>query len=104
MAVSEKSELLFSEQQILIRIRFRKDVVVLIGNGAVDELALLIDLEWSNREVCQIFPVCIRKHCPSPIDGEACVRIELIRVVQPRRNPVMISTNRNRVQCPYSVD
>src|SRR5438034_3894784 len=103
MAVSEKRDLLIGKQKVLVRVPLRKDVIVFVGDGAVDELSLFIDLERSERKICQILAIGIRQHRPGPIDCESRIRIELVRLIETGRNPIMISADRDGVQRPYSV-
>src|SRR5215475_5771705 len=104
MAMAEKGQMLGSEWKILIGISFRENVVVLIGDGAMNELCVSIDIERPYRETCQILTIGIRQNAPGPIDRAPGMRIELRCFIQTGGYAIMISANRNRIQTAYDVD
>ena len=58
--MAEKGKMLFCQRKILVGVGFRENVVVFIGNGSVNELRVLIDVERAYRKTAQIFSIRLR--------------------------------------------
>src|SRR5262249_53569329 len=92
------------EEKVLVGIRFGEDVVVLVSDGAMNELGIGIDVERTNRKLCQIFAVRLGKDRASPVNGAFRVWIELRRFVERSGGPIVVTPNDGCIKVADSVN
>ena len=99
--MAEEGELLAGQEEVLVGIRLGENVIVFVGDRAVNHLRFCSDIERPYGKTCQIFPVRIGQHRACPVNGATRMRIELRRFVQARRNAVVVSANGDRDIPPH---
>ena len=104
MAVSKKANRLTGQEKIFVGIRFREHVVVFIGDRTVDELGLRVDAQRTDGQAAQVIPVGFGKHRAGPVNRPAGVGVELICLVEARRDAIMVPANTWPVQVPNDID
>ena len=102
--MAEEGELLAGQEEVLVGIRLGENVIVFVGDRAVNHLRFCSDIDRPYGKTCQIFPVRIGQHRACPVNGATRVRIELRRFVQARRDAVVVPANGDGIQVPNAVN
>src|SRR5713226_9347664 len=98
MTMTEERELLVGQKEVLVRIRFSKDVVVLMADRSMNKLRFVGYIEWANRKIREVVSIGIRQHRARPVNGPAGMRIELRGFIQSSCDAIVISANRDCIQ------
>src|SRR5262245_62394769 len=104
MAMPEERDGLICKHKVLVGISLGKNVVVLVGQRAVNELCLRRNLEGSYRKARKILSVRIRQHRASPVNRVTGMRVELRGLVQTCGKAIMVTANRDCIKGPDTVD